>query len=128
MDVIAWLDGLDTARAAATPGPWRYNPEKVHQFGDEESVFAGPSGNDAICVASTGPMDDPESMADAELIAAAVNALPELTAALRAVLAVHTNEHSGQAAPADPGMCEVCMYEWPCPTVRVATAAVDGGV
>jgi hypothetical protein len=35
-----------------------------------------------------------------------------------AVLAIHVNDTSGEAAPMPPGMCEVCMYEWPCPTAR----------
>jgi len=65
-------DELATIKAraeAATPGPWRYDDTKVHEFSREESVFAGPRGVEATTVASTGPCDDPQSMKDAEHIA-----------------------------------------------------------
>lgn len=35
-----------------------------------------------------------------------------------AALALHRNDTSGAAAPPVPGMCEVCMHEWPCPTAH----------
>ncbi|WP_157227737.1 DUF6221 family protein [Nocardia asiatica] len=63
---------------AATPGPWRHNPNKHHRLEGmplgsghafEEAVFAGPTGADAVCVAGTGDSDDPQSMQDAEHIA-----------------------------------------------------------
>lgn len=54
---------------AATDGPWRYDPNKIHVGDGEESVFTGPAGAEAVCVASTGPGDDPQSMMDALHIA-----------------------------------------------------------
>jgi hypothetical protein len=70
---------LQTAKAtllplvnAATEGGWWYDPEKMWNdpglhFG-EEFVAAGPVGR-PVCVAGTGPADDPQSMADAAYIA-----------------------------------------------------------
>ena len=43
-------------------------------------------------------------------------------AVVERVRAIHRNDDSGAAAPPVPGMCEVCLYEWPCPTIR----ALDG--
>lgn len=43
-----------------------------------------------------------------------------------AVLALHRNDLSGDAAPVPPGMCEVCMHEWPCPTARTLSVEEDG--
>jgi hypothetical protein len=60
-DLGKLLDDLDAARAKATPGEWEL---------DEDSI---------------SPLDLYTSDADAALIVAAVNALPRLTAALRAV-------------------------------------------
>jgi len=71
--VNARLDEEERAAKAATPGPWRHNPNKHwHRPGSvefEESVFAGPDGSEATFVAGTGPSDDPQSMADAAHIA-----------------------------------------------------------
>lgn len=57
----------------ATRGPWRYHPDKCWRHPDtgcaEEAVFTGPPGASAVCVAGTGPADDPQSMADARYIA-----------------------------------------------------------
>ncbi|RKT85616.1 hypothetical protein SAMN05421805_12781 [Saccharopolyspora antimicrobica] len=59
--------------AKATPGPWRYNPEKYYREPEtlrfEEAVFAGPAGEAATTVALTGEVDDPQSMTDARWIA-----------------------------------------------------------
>lgn len=67
--VHACLDEEEQAASAATPGPWRHNPQKHHHIAGtplfEEAVFAGPSGTDATCVAGTGETDNPQSMADA---------------------------------------------------------------
>jgi hypothetical protein len=62
---------------AATPGPWRYNPNKAWHLPEdlasrrngEEFVGAGPL-DATIGVAATGPADHPQSMADAAFIAA----------------------------------------------------------
>lgn len=80
----------DLARLAvleerATPGPWRYNPDTVCRIEHaneaifREAVFAG-TFREQVCVVSTGDADDPQSMIDAEFIARARNAVPELLA------------------------------------------------
>ena len=64
---------VEQVAQAATPGPWRHDPTKhwckINTAWFEESVFAGPTGKEAICVAGTGETDDPHSMADATHIA-----------------------------------------------------------
>jgi hypothetical protein len=86
--LLARIAEDEAAAKAATEGPWRYNPRKVwyqderklaaarsgNPFvtGGEEFVGAGPDdGNNetTIGIASTGPEDDPESMANANHIA-----------------------------------------------------------
>jgi hypothetical protein len=78
----AALDEAEQKARAATPGPWRYNPAKQWLVEEnparrqlaallnrgEEFVGAGPL-DDTICVASTGEVDEPQSMADARFIA-----------------------------------------------------------
>ncbi|MFE0765417.1 DUF6221 family protein [Streptomyces smyrnaeus] len=69
----ARLDEDEQTARAASPGPWRHNPEKHHHIVGtplfEEAVFAGPTGADATCVAGTGETDDSQSMRDAAHIA-----------------------------------------------------------
>lgn len=69
---VAWLDGLDAARSAADGLPWHVDPQDDHRIADL----------DGGGVTSTFLPDD------AALIVAAVNALPELVARLRAVAAL----------------------------------------
>lgn len=72
------LDEVRRLARAATPGPWRYNPEKAWHLptdlplrrNGEEFVGAGPV-DAMICIAATGPADHPQSVADARYIAAA---------------------------------------------------------
>jgi hypothetical protein len=81
--VEARLTEDETAARAATGEEWRYNPRKqwltepdaarralLVQIGvrGEEFVAAGPL-DDPLCVAATGPADDPQSMLDASFIA-----------------------------------------------------------
>lgn len=79
--LAARLDEAEAHARACTPGPWRYDPTKCwlppHPCGPtpwapngEETVSAGASGPDAKTVCTTGPADDPQSMADAAHIAA----------------------------------------------------------
>jgi hypothetical protein len=99
------LAQLDELHAAGTPGTWRYNPHKHHREPDgryEEGVFVGALGRAATNVAVTGPSDDPQSMRDAALIAAAVNALPTLVSAVRTSLNVADKLAAMAARPTTP--------------------------
>lgn len=84
-DLAALLDDLDQLRAAATPGEWVNDSHEIYQAvpGLPEAVNAGD------WIGETCRVDDPRSDADAALIVAAVNAVPQLTTALRAVLGLH---------------------------------------
>lgn len=88
------LDQLDALREAATPGPWRWDPE-FSDDGDRDSKGLALTNDEAVEIVGAYNwhccdfrMDPEVSDADAALIAAAVNALPALTTALRAVLAL----------------------------------------
>lgn len=70
-DPVELLDQLDQAHAAATPGPWDLDYD-----GD---VVPKDRANQWIAITTQAP--------NGALIVTAVNALPQLTAALRAVLA-----------------------------------------
>lgn len=71
--VRAQLDEDERVARAASAGPWRYDPTQHHREPGtvrfSEGVFTGPAGRDAICIATTGETDDPQSMVDAEHIA-----------------------------------------------------------
>lgn len=87
MDIREFIEArvaeVEAAARAATPGPWRYNSAKHWLLIDdeptralaaragimgEEFVGCGPLDS-TVCVAATGPADDPQSMADARFIA-----------------------------------------------------------
>jgi len=120
---------LELARAA-TPGPWRYNPEKMWNlpgmhFG-EEFVGAGPLGN-TTCVAGTGMCDDPQSMADAAHIAAndPATVIRHCERDLQ-VLERH------RPAEDEPRLCRWCFgangedyFPWPCPEFTDLATAYD---
>jgi len=97
--VTAWLQQLDELRAAATPGPWaQQNDAPNLVYGDEvNGIFVCNTGYDR----ATSPADS-LPVADAALIVAAVNALPQLTAAVRAVLELAT-ELAAKCPPDDWG-------------------------
>ena len=67
----------------------------------------------------------------AAVIVAAVNALPQLTAAIRAVLELHPPVPKYVAETADVTACAVCFDEdeipedWPCRTVQAITATLQ---
>lgn len=108
---------------AATAGRWRYDPKKAWREPGtsryEEGVFAGPSGPDAITVAIAGPMDDPQSMADAGHIAAEANPPHALAAVARWRGVVE--RHKRRALPDPIDVCVWCpdgstrYTAWPCP-------------
>ncbi len=114
--ITARLDEDEQTARAATPGPWRHNPDKHWRKPGtawfEEAVFAGPAGADATCVAGTGESDDRQSMADADHIArhGPARVLREVET-LRAILADHYEQ--------DDGYCVRCgpSYEQKCSTV-----------
>jgi hypothetical protein len=86
------LDELEAALAKATPGPWRVEVRGGQCGGTDEWW----SEHDVVCGGQAGFTvgDDESAEADAALIVAAVNALPDLIAELRkhraAVQAVET--------------------------------------
>lgn len=59
--------------SAATSAPWSYDPDKMWNLPGmhygEEFVGHRREGERTVCVAGTGPADDPQSMADAAWIA-----------------------------------------------------------
>ena len=87
------LDQLDQARAAATPGPWQVESGDVWTVPEFDLHRFDVMGEQ---VAKTDLVD-----ADASLIVAAVNHLPQLTAALRAVLAL-ADERDRNGVDIDP--------------------------
>lgn len=101
-DLIDFLrDRLDEREAkarAATPGPWRHNPDKHWRKPGtcwfEEAVFTGPPGADAICVAGTGETDNQQAMANAAHIADndPATVLADI-AAKRQIIAMEPPEH-----------------------------------
>lgn len=101
------LDQIEARANAATPGPWQL-------LGDGEYV-SGPG----ILVA---PDDGGVTSADAEFIAAARTTVPDMAAALRAVLELHKEDGHGWG----PGesFCTECqqgyglLVPYPCPTVE----------
>jgi len=119
---------------AATAGPWRYNPSKqwlTHEdpgmrklltlmgARGEEYVAAGPL-DQPVCVAGTGPADDPQAMADAAFIARWNPAtVLRLVASYREMLADHVPEPLYT-----PGefSCEHDGRPYPCADVERAAA------
>jgi hypothetical protein len=79
-DLTGWLDSLEEARKAATPGPWFAWDRGVGWM-----IALDPGGDRVL---PEGMRTDLARQEDAALIVAAVNALPELVAALRGVLAL----------------------------------------
>lgn len=112
--ILAAADVRQARAEAATPGRWRYNPEKAwHRPGTaeyEEGVFAGPAGRSATTVAITGAADDPQSMHDAEHIAAEASPAHAL-AAVRHWRSVAERHVSG---PIWSQGCQECRQVWPC--------------
>lgn len=103
---------------AATQGPW--------------AARYGVSWEARVC-ATTGSLADVNSTANAELIVAAVNALPTLldVAAERDALAakvervreLHQREVIAVHEFGPEAWCPTCELHYPCPTIR----AIDGG-
>lgn len=107
---------------AATEGPWYAEPVGRWRNGARYSSVVEPGLYD---VATRCPPDD------AEFIAAARTTVPALVDALEAVLKVHRPMHCEPECCTEPVYCEGCKQpddapDWPCPTVRTATNALEG--
>lgn len=117
-DITQLLDQLDEAHAAATPGPWGMDEDAAGGYD-----LTRPDGD--FLTDRLGAL----SLDDAALIVAAVNTLPQLTAAIRAVLGPHSpccNPPSAWTETTAACDCSGCPAgtEWPCPTVSAITTAL----
>lgn len=122
------LTEIEARAAAATEGPW--SPHDFGHQGEEEPssivVHTGRfdwqaiyDGEDSPAVAWMPGWDSQED-SNARFITAARQDVPALTAALRAVLELHSPAAvaSGQGAQ--------CYEDYPCTTVQAITAALEG--
>lgn len=99
--LTALLDQLDQLRAAATPGPWlAWDAPDVTAIaaGVEHTPSGTPINPKAWVVDGASGLTD----ADAALIVAAVNAVPQLTTALRAVLQLADDVERDAVGSAEP--------------------------
>jgi hypothetical protein len=116
------------AAEAATPGPWRHNPDKHWRKPGtswfEEAVFAGPAGDDATCVAGTGETEDPQSHADAAHIARQDPAATlRRVEALERIVELHAVEHKCPTLLDDGVAGDLFTFQvggrFPCQTLRL---------
>jgi hypothetical protein len=132
--LLARIAEDEEAARAATSGPWRYDPERFHKPPRaaewSEGVFAGSRGASAICVATTGEVDDPQSMRDGAHIARhdPARVLAECAIKRRIVVA-HNVVHDG--CPGSPTLVsddgeQDGDYGGPCLVLR-ALASVFAG-
>ena len=118
------LNEIEARANAATEGPWEVKPYNGwHDASDEIDSFVGPS--DATIVEQLGcgccDVGLEVSPTDAEFIAHARADVPDMAAALRAVLKLHKEDGHGWG----PGesFCTECqqgyglLVPYPCPTV-----------
>lgn len=126
-DLTDLLDEIQGRANRATKGPW-----------DAYSVPAsrGEAGYSAVGVSDTEVQvtRDVGGWLDADFIAHARDDVPRLVTALRAVLGAHTPI---EVEPSET-LCRECSFrlpsgryfgkltEWPCPTVRAITEALEG--
>ena len=106
---------------AATDGPWTWATHSTAD-GDEWAVFSPTDWALATNRDGWG--------GDAEFIAAARTTVPALVDALEAVLKVHRPMHCEPECCTEPVYCEGCKQpddapDWPCPTVKAITDALD---
>ena len=112
------LDKIEARANAATEGPWEWEGEAKAEWEEganslvpsrrpDDPVLYG-YGYDASGIEVKTP-------ADAELIAHARTDVPDMAAALRAVLEMHKREESPSG-----DYCDECFpkeWDWPCSTV-----------
>ena len=114
------LNEIEARTNAATPGPWEAGCNDRH-------VLYVTTENEEFCAEYGPELYDSQgffSDDDAEFIAHARTDVPDMAAALRAVLAIHTPVDRGRATACctceqwiestDPEAC----IEWPCATVE----------
>lgn len=120
---------------------WVWQESKLPYYGGVLGPDAHGSTDGSIGEASiTDARDGHQEKADAEFIAHARTDLPDMAAALTAVLDLHKPQTIGQIYgtlkyPSDPLLCPTCIVtggdewgfmEYPCPTVRAITSALGG--
>lgn len=127
----ARLDEDERAAKAATPGPWRHDESKHWRKPGtswfEEAVFAGPSGEEATCVAGTGETDDRQSMRDAAHIALndPARVLREVEAKRR-LLEWHRKPTMVEFSNGTYRTMGCRCYDgWPCSTMRLLALPFD---
>ena len=111
------LNIIEQRANAATEGPWEmYRPHHASGF---HSITGGTGGTDNLA--------DDVSEANAEFIAHARDDVPKLVAALKAVLAMHSEEHQHYSPFVGSTVvtCFACGEPTPCPTVRTITKALE---
>jgi hypothetical protein len=154
--ITALCDQLDQLRAAATPGEWHVAKGGLIDAGEYDIVISGGQVDCmARCYGGVSTIEGDNLPADAALIVAAINALPQLTAALRAVEALHAPVEWHEEAEPGEGVfdptkpltpfCHECtddeyvdaiefgdpidlssdVVSWPCPTVTAITEALQ---
>jgi len=116
-DLQNLLDEIDRLDQEATKGPWIDEDNALREIlYHQRNELGGYAGSASLAEVLTND-------ADAEFIALARNALPQLAKALQAVMEVHTLEEFGDLE-GDGVMCSECMYDdgsfkiYPCPTVQ----------
>ena len=106
------LAGIEQRAAAATKGPWFQGRNgRPHESTRDVYSKREPHEPDSHDIATYMHSDE-----DAAFITAARTAVPALTAAVRDVLALHTE---------DRGFCQNCGHTHPCPTIHVLAAHLD---
>jgi hypothetical protein len=126
LPITALCDQLDQLRAAATKGAWHIAKSGAIDAGEYDTVLTGgPVECMAYCYGGSSTVEVED--ADAALIVAAVNALPQLTAALRAVEALAETWHQRGQRYAQAGMGPVAHdLTTRAAAIRTALATVAG--
>lgn len=123
--IPALLEPIQERLDATTPGPWGRVDDLYHRFDQVHRIGSESTGSD---IAFLIRRDQPQDKADAAFIAAAPTDTARLLAAVKAVVALHTQHTSrcGCDIPDGAGDCEECDQPWPCPTVSAVEAALRG--
>ena len=134
------LDQIEARAHAATEGPWGVEPFLLrpgHPLPESEWLGVEATGSVKGQVALI-LLNDEEGDPDTEFIAHARTDVPDMAAALRAVLEIHQDGGESQGYLDDgsygdmPHCCTECGslgeygVPWPCPTVEAITTALNG--